>query len=95
MQVVARIRVLLVYFSHLEYIDGFCFENMHLMFADTKPWRNYYLHHQRSYPIKKRKYFDHISDDYGLRTKMHRGKETFFFLFLLILLSRSYSLFLL
>ncbi|EFH40893.1 ATTRP1 [Arabidopsis lyrata subsp. lyrata] len=47
--------------------------------ADTKPWRNYYLHHQRSYPIKKRKNFDHISDsitdDYRLRTKMHRGSR--------------------
>ena len=40
--------------------------------ADTKPWRNYYLHQQRRYPIKKKKNFDHISDsitsDYRLRT---------------------------
>ncbi|XP_010483568.1 PREDICTED: telomere repeat-binding protein 1-like isoform X2 [Camelina sativa] len=47
--------------------------------ADTKPWRNYYSQHQKSYPIKKRKYFDHISDsmtdDYRLRTKMHRGSR--------------------
>ncbi|KAG7606651.1 Telomere repeat-binding protein 1 [Arabidopsis thaliana] len=47
--------------------------------ADTKPWRNYYLHQQRSYPIKKRKNFDHISDsitdDYRMRTKMHRGSR--------------------
>ncbi|KAL1208493.1 Telomere repeat-binding protein 1 [Cardamine amara subsp. amara] len=43
--------------------------------ADAKPWRNYYSHHQRSYPINKRKYFDQISDDYGLRTKMHRGSR--------------------
>ncbi|XP_023638986.1 telomere repeat-binding protein 1 [Capsella rubella] len=48
--------------------------------TDTKPWRNYYLQNQRSYPIKKRKYYDHISDsitdDYRLRTKMHRGSRT-------------------
>ncbi|KAG2274689.1 hypothetical protein Bca52824_057244 [Brassica carinata] len=44
--------------------------------SEAKSWRNYYLHHQRSYPIKKRKYFDHISDsvsdDYRLRSKMQR-----------------------
>ncbi|XP_010535485.1 PREDICTED: telomere repeat-binding protein 2 isoform X2 [Tarenaya hassleriana] len=46
--------------------------------ADVKPWysakRNYYLHHQRNYPIKKRRYFDYISelnsDDYNLARKM-------------------------
>lgn len=56
------------------------------MVADAKPWRNHYLHHQRSYPIKKKKHFDHISDsvadDYRLRTKMQRGKHLVaFFLF--------------
>ncbi|KAF8102433.1 hypothetical protein N665_0198s0136 [Sinapis alba] len=49
--------------------------------SDAKSWRNYYyLHHQRSYPIKKRKYFEHISDsmsdDYRLRSKMQRGSRT-------------------
>lgn len=52
--------------------------------ADVKPWysakRNYFLHHQRNYPIKKRKYFDHISElnsgDYRLRPKMGRGSRT-------------------
>ncbi|KAG2274688.1 hypothetical protein Bca52824_057243 [Brassica carinata] len=47
--------------------------------SEAKSWRNYYLHHQRSYPIKKRKYFDHISDsvsdDYRLRSKMQRGSR--------------------
>ncbi|KAL0735177.1 hypothetical protein Bca4012_011387 [Brassica carinata] len=47
--------------------------------SEAKSWRNYYLHHQRSYPIKKRKYFEHISDsvsdDYRLRSKMHRGSR--------------------
>ncbi|CAN8301306.1 unnamed protein product [Cochlearia groenlandica] len=37
--------------------------------ADVKPVRNCYLHHQRNYPIKKRRYFDHISDD------MQRGSR--------------------
>ncbi|CAH8306322.1 unnamed protein product [Eruca vesicaria subsp. sativa] len=47
--------------------------------SDAKSWRNYYLHHQRSYPIKKRKYFDNISDsdDYRLHSKMQRGSRTF------------------
>ncbi|KAJ0266721.1 Telomere repeat-binding protein 1 [Hirschfeldia incana] len=48
--------------------------------SEAKSWRSYYLHHQRSYPIKKRKYFDHISDsvsdDYRLRSKMQRGSRT-------------------
>ncbi|CAH2069424.1 unnamed protein product [Thlaspi arvense] len=48
--------------------------------SDAKSWRNYHLHHQRSYPIKKRRHFDHISDsfsdDYRLRTKMQRGSRT-------------------
>ena len=41
------------------------------------------MHHQRSYPIKKRKYFEHISDsvsdDYRLRSKMQRGRRDFSF----------------
>ncbi|ESQ37318.1 hypothetical protein EUTSA_v10002472mg [Eutrema salsugineum] len=53
--------------------------------ADAKPWycskRSYYLqHHQRNYPIKKRKYFDSISDsnsdDYHLKAKTHKGSRT-------------------
>lgn len=48
--------------------------------SEAKSWRSYYLHHQRSYPIKKRKYFEHISDsvsdDYRLRSKMQRGSRT-------------------
>ncbi|XP_019084776.1 PREDICTED: telomere repeat-binding protein 2 isoform X2 [Camelina sativa] len=53
--------------------------------TDAKPWycskRSYYLHnHQRSYPIKKRKYFDTISDsnsdDYRLQGKTHKGNRT-------------------
>ncbi|VVA94763.1 unnamed protein product [Arabis nemorensis] len=53
--------------------------------ADAKPWycskRNYYLHHhQRHYPVKKRKYFDNISDsnsdDYPLQAKAHKGSKT-------------------
>ncbi|CAA7032207.1 unnamed protein product [Microthlaspi erraticum] len=47
--------------------------------ADAKPWRSYHLPHQRSYPVKKKRYFDHISDsvsdDYRLRTKMQRGSK--------------------
>ncbi|XP_019056375.1 PREDICTED: telomere repeat-binding protein 2-like [Tarenaya hassleriana] len=54
--------------------------------ADVKPWysakRNYCLHHQRNYPIKKRKFFDNISelnsDDYHLPPKMGRGSRTIF-----------------
>ncbi|XP_023638157.1 telomere repeat-binding protein 2 isoform X2 [Capsella rubella] len=53
--------------------------------ADAKPWycskRSYYLHnHQKSYPIKKRKYFDSVSDsnsdDYHLQGKTHKGNRT-------------------
>jgi hypothetical protein len=37
-------------------------------------------HHQRSYPIKKRKYFDSVydsnSDDYRLQGKTHKGSRT-------------------
>ncbi|ESQ42414.1 hypothetical protein EUTSA_v10013086mg [Eutrema salsugineum] len=48
--------------------------------SDAKPWRNYYLHHQRSYPIKRKRHFDHISDsiseDYRMRSKMQRGSRT-------------------
>ncbi|KAG7564694.1 Ubiquitin domain [Arabidopsis suecica] len=53
--------------------------------GDAKPWycskRSYYLHHhQRSYPIKKRKYFDSISDsnsdDYRLQGKTRKGSRT-------------------
>ncbi|CAH2065181.1 unnamed protein product [Thlaspi arvense] len=49
--------------------------------ADAKPWycskRSYYLHqHQRNYPIKKRRYFDSISDsnsdDYRLKAKTYK-----------------------
>ncbi|KAL1188033.1 Telomere repeat-binding protein 2 [Cardamine amara subsp. amara] len=52
--------------------------------ADAKPWycskRSYYLHHhQRSYPIKKRKYFDNISDsnsdDYRMQAKTRKGNR--------------------
>lgn len=61
--------------------------------AEAKSWRSYYLHHQRSYPIKKRKYFEHISDsvsdDYRLRSKMQRGKSDTFS-FVLIPLSISF-----
>uniref|UniRef100_A0A1J3IM48 Telomere repeat-binding protein 2 n=1 Tax=Noccaea caerulescens TaxID=107243 RepID=A0A1J3IM48_NOCCA len=53
--------------------------------ADAKPWycskRNCYLqHHQRNYPIKKRKCFDNVSDsnsdDYHLQAKAHKGSRT-------------------
>ncbi|XP_010514982.1 PREDICTED: telomere repeat-binding protein 2-like [Camelina sativa] len=53
--------------------------------TDAKPWycskRSYYMHHhQSSYPIKKRKYFDSVSDsnsdDYRLQGKTHKGNRT-------------------
>ncbi|CAA7036719.1 unnamed protein product [Microthlaspi erraticum] len=53
--------------------------------ADAKPWycgnrNNYLRHHQRNYPIKKRKYFENVSDsnsdDYHLQAKAHKGSRT-------------------
>ncbi|CAN8248479.1 unnamed protein product [Cochlearia groenlandica] len=48
--------------------------------GDANSRRNNYLQHQRNYPIKKRTYSYHgsdlVSDDYRLRTKVHRGSRT-------------------